>query len=78
MAKYDPLRDYLRQQDGTVALTFVRIDTLVGGLPRSAGEYREWWANDEYHVQAAAWRDAGFKVESVDLSACRVRFSKLH
>jgi hypothetical protein len=77
VAKYDPLREHLcLTGERSVTLSFVGIDEIVGGLPRSAGEYREWWANDDHHVQARAWRAAGYKVDSVDLSRCTVRFVK--
>lgn len=76
MAKYDPLKAVLTL-DGRarVELDFSQIDVAVGGLPPSALQYREWWANQEPPpVQAAAWRDAGYLVDHVDFTAKRVRF----
>ena len=78
MAKYDPLRARLRM-DGreVISMTLRQIARLVGGLPRSASEYREWWANDGYHVQARAWQEAGYVVEAVNRSAVgTVRFRR--
>lgn len=79
MAKYDPLFEHLcRAGDDAVTMTFVEIDRLVGGLPKSARTYPAWWANeagDTRHVQAAAWLKAGRDVEAVDLNAGTVRFS---
>ena len=76
MAKYDPLKAILTL-DGRarIELTFAQIDAAVGGLPRSATEYREWWANQKPPpVQADAWRGAGYRVEHVDFANRRVRF----
>ena len=77
MAKYDPLKLFLRGQRGAaVRVTFAEIDTVVGGLPRSARTYLEWWDNGSIavHTQARAWAAAGFRVEAVDLEREIVRF----
>jgi hypothetical protein len=65
MGKYDPLRDYLRQQSAAeFTLSFREIEKiLVDALPTSA--FRpQWWANEvsanTSHVQRRAWRDAGY------------------
>jgi hypothetical protein len=63
MAKYDPLRDYLRKQTlREIILPFREIEALVGPLPASA-ERPQFWANtmgDTAHVQRNAWREAGY------------------
>ena len=82
MAKYDPLSAYLQALPGnSCALTFGAVEEIIGTrLPRSAGEYREWWSNEAdsptSHVQARSWIHAGWKVESVRLDARQVRFVK--
>jgi hypothetical protein len=77
--KYDPLRVLLLaaadRGQGVVELTFDEIARLVGGLPDSARTLRPWWANSS-HVQAQAWRAAGFHVEQVYLDRGRVRFAR--
>ena len=55
-------------------LQFDHIADLVGGLPPSASALRTWWANNS-QVQALAWREAGFHVETVSLDRRRVRFA---
>lgn len=57
-------------------MSFDEIADLVGGLPNSAYRYRAWWANehDGRHVQAKAWRGAGYVVDSVDLDGRAVTF----
>ena len=46
-----------------VTLTFLEIEEILGfTLPDSAFKYTaQWWANDETHVQAHAWSEAGWK-----------------
>ena len=79
MGKYDPLFEHLcRAGDDALEMTFDEIGALVGGLPASATRYPAWWANEGAggHVQAQSWMNAGREVESVDLRAGRVRFSR--
>jgi hypothetical protein len=42
------------------------MDRLVDGLPPSAHRHRAWWSNERKgnHVQAAAWLEAGRRVET--------------
>jgi hypothetical protein len=73
--RYGPLRDYLAGQSGSqVRMTFAEVEDLVGPLPSSARLHRAWWANGSL-VQAQAWRDAGWHVESVDQAAEQVTFA---
>jgi hypothetical protein len=78
MAKYDPLTAHLGAvpaQEARVEMRFGDIDRLVGGLPASARTYRPWWGNSS-HVQAQAWRVAGWHVQEVHLAAGRVVFAR--
>ncbi|WP_421735714.1 DUF7662 domain-containing protein [Cellulomonas sp.] len=76
MAKYDPLRDHLAHIPTDAAtLTFDEVADLVGGLPNSAYNLRNWWANNS-QVQALAWRAAGWHVDSVALTSRRVTFAR--
>ncbi|HEY9473195.1 MAG TPA: hypothetical protein VIS06_05000 [Mycobacteriales bacterium] len=77
MAKYDPLRDFLRRRTTPITMTFDEVADLVGGLPRSAYDWPLWWRNDDPHVQAQAWGAAGFDAE-VDLARRVVRFTPKH
>src|SRR5688572_5557984 len=71
MGRYDPLRDYLREQQlREVSLTFAEIEKIVGHpLPSTArSDYRHrrvaWWTNEAQkaraQVQCRAWLDAGY------------------
>lgn len=75
-SKYAPLKEWLKAQ-GTerVEASFDKLGELVGGLPRSAFEYQAWWGNlTGPHPQSKAWRDAGYRVDMLDLNGKRVRF----
>lgn len=82
MAKYDPLRDWLRARTDRdeITLGFPDIEQLIGAaLPASAHRHPAWWANekDGPHVQARAWLDTGWRVDAVDQRARRVRFRRV-
>jgi hypothetical protein len=70
--KYEPLRQHLRQlpqRTNDVTLSFSNIERIIESrLPKSASDYRPWWANQvdvTNRPQAAAWLEAGFKVDAV-------------
>ncbi len=83
MAKYDPLRDYLRDRSANrIVLSFDQIEDIIGAaLPPSARKYGEWWANEDpqrtMHVQAVAWQEAGWEMAGVDLLAEQVSFVRV-
>ena len=73
--KYGPLRKYLLGAVGPrVSMTFKAVEDLVGRLPESAYRYRAWWGNNDGTVEAKAWLEAGWRVESVDQTAGQVVF----
>lgn len=78
--KYRPLQEYLQAlpaSKASVSLTFAEIERIIGAkLPRSASEYAEWWANQDYGSQAASWRGAGFIAEDINLGRKTVSFSR--
>jgi hypothetical protein len=77
MTKYAPLRRYLEAQTASeLPLTFSEIEKVLGfRLPASARNHAPWWSNHVgTHVNAAAWREAGWKTSRVDLGGERVTF----
>jgi hypothetical protein len=59
----------------SLPLTFQQIERILGkGLPRSAYEYRAWWANDSAKPQSAAWLDQGWRAVAVNMSERRLIF----
>jgi hypothetical protein len=56
-------------------MTFAEVDELVGPLPDSAYRHRAWWGNNDASVQAKAWLDASWQVQSVNQAAKEVVFA---
>ena len=73
-SKYTPLENFLRDLPATqkeVTLAFEQIERILNAkLPSSAYEDRRWWDNEKEgnHVNARAWANAGWKVESLDVN----------
>ena len=86
MAKWDPLRDYLRnlasEGQKEVTLSFRDIERINGfPLGKAACDYRQFWENDRTitRSQARAWLDAGWQVAEADLGAkCQKPPSMIH
>lgn len=77
MTKYEPLKRYLAQARGTsIPMSFRQIEEILGfDLPSSARQYPAWWSNSVgTHVNAAAWRSAGWRTSAVDIGGERVTF----
>lgn len=77
MSKYEPLKRHLAETAGSEApMTFRELESILGfKLPASARNYAAWWSNNVgTHVNAAAWRAAGWKTSSLDLGSERVTF----
>jgi DNA-binding transcriptional regulator YiaG len=78
-SKYYPLHTYLQQQSlDELTLTLADIETLLGApLPASARSRRAWWSNrSRGAVQANAWMEAGYHVETIDLDQEQITFRK--
>jgi len=73
--KYDPLTDYLsRRKEQSLVIGIPELEAVLGSsLPKSAYQYRAWWANGG-HIQADSWLNAGWRVDWVDFSRRTVRF----
>ena len=77
MSKYEPLKKHLSEYCGSeAAMSFRDVEAILGfALPQSARSYPAWWSNNVgTHVNAAAWREAGWKTSRVDLGSERVTF----
>jgi hypothetical protein len=68
MAKYDPLRRYLRRRGREVdelVLSFDEIERILGAMLPKAARQEDWWTNEPTHgrgfVQCRAWIEAGFE-----------------
>ncbi len=70
--KYDPLRQYLQQSHADeLTLSLAEIEELLGArLPPSARGQRAWWGNRRTGaLQARAWLDVDYRVETIALDA---------
>jgi len=80
--KYAPLEQYLRELPADrreVTLHFEEIEGILNGkLPESANEL-SWWEHEKEgnHVNARAWANAGWKIESVDFNRKRVNLVRV-
>ena len=81
--KYGPLHRWLLSQAArgvsTARISFKEIETLLGDkLPASARVHRAWWSNETNtrHVQAHAWKNAGWTVAEVDQASGQVTFRR--
>jgi len=78
-SKYYSLYTTLKEQPlDEYSLTLSEIESILGvPLPASARNRRAWWSNrSRGAVQADAWMDAGYHVETIDLDNERITFRK--
>ena len=81
--KYMPLENYLRnlpESQREVLFGFEQIESILNfKLPPSAYEDRRWWdhATEGNHVNARAWANAGWKIESLDVNAKWVKLVRV-
>ncbi|MFQ9627360.1 MAG: hypothetical protein ACLR1F_06440 [Enterococcus avium] len=81
--KYDSITHYLKNNNGSqVTLTFTQFDELLfprSGLPHTARQDPDWWANDYRHPEKGAygWLNANHEVVQVNLDKEYVVFNKL-
>lgn len=59
-----------------VEMSFDEVNTLVGELPLDKMQDPEWWANDPGKPRGKSWLNAGFRVDDVDVSQKKVRFTR--
>jgi hypothetical protein len=80
MSKYQPLGDYLRQQNKDfVPMRFGEIERVIGmQLPKTSQLHRAWWSNNpSNNVMTRVWLDAGYETEQVDMRAQRLVFRRV-
>jgi len=78
--KYTPLENYLRDLPASqreLTLRFEQIESILNDkLPSSAYEDQRWWEHETEgnHRNTRSWANAGWKVESLNVNAKRVKF----
>jgi hypothetical protein len=78
MSRYKKLAEYLKSLAAErVKLRFDEVEKVLGFTLPSSALRRQWWGNDSTHTQARnGWLGAGWLVESVDIEARCVTFSR--
>lgn len=66
MAKYDPLKRFLKRSSRPeVEMSFADVERVIGGMLPKSAERPQWWANEadpaSRHVQAKAWLEASYE-----------------
>ncbi len=80
MGKYEPLSEFLRQQqDDEIRMSFEQIERIIGEkLPPKAQHHRAWWSNSpSNNVMTKAWLSAGFRSEQVDMERRKLVFRRV-
>jgi len=81
--KYTPLEKYLRDLPANqkeVALSFEQIEKILNAkLPASAHEDQRWWDHETEgnHVNKRAWANAGWEIQSIDVSRKQARLVRV-
>jgi hypothetical protein len=66
------------QATDRIRLDFQEVERILGrALPKSAGDYQAWWANDPTHSQAKAWLEVGWQTENLNLHGRTVEFVRV-
>lgn len=78
--KYTPFENYLRELPASQKEETLRFEQIEGilksKLPASAYEDERWWEHETEgnHRNTRSWANAGWKIESLDVNAKRVKF----
>jgi hypothetical protein len=76
--RYDPLKEWLSQQEQTptgLTVNFRDLETLLSGpLPAAARKHQSWWSSNPNEAQSRAWLEAGWRVSQVNLPRREVTF----
>ncbi len=80
MSKYINLHQHLSNlADDQWHASFSKIESILGfPLPQSARKHAAWWSNTtKGHSHTAAWLEAGWETESLNLTGERVTFRRV-
>jgi hypothetical protein len=81
--KYSLLEKYLQdlpESQSEVTLGFEQIEGILNSkLPAYAYEDQRWWeqATEGNHRSDRSWSNAGWRIESLDVTAQRVKFVRM-
>lgn len=80
MYKYESLKKYLSENSSPkIVMTFEQLESIIGQkLPKSALNYRAYFANTNTHSISKAWLNAGYRVSSVNYYERTIEFQQLN
>lgn len=74
MPNYAQFEEFLKNHSGSINLKFVEIEKIVGELPKSAYEYKEWWSNSPSHPLMKVILKCGWRQKNIDLFLKKIEF----
>ena len=74
MANYSKWEEYLKTQHDSFEIEFKEIEKIIGKLPLSAYEYKEWWSNHPSHPLMKVSLKNGWRQTNLDLFLKKVGF----
>ena len=74
LPNYSQFVEFLNNQNGSINLEFKEIEKVIGALPKSAYEYKEWWSNHPSHPLMKVILKSGWRQKNLDLFLKKVEF----
>ena len=74
MANYSKWEEYLNAKHDSFEIEFKEIEKIIGKLPPSAYEYKEWWTNHPSHPLMKVSLKNGWRQTNLDLFLKKVGF----
>jgi len=74
MPNYLQFEEYLSKKNDSIKIEFAEIEKIVGNLPKSAYEYKEWWSNHPSHPLMKVVLKNGWKQKNLDLFLKKIEF----
>ena len=74
MANYSKWEEYLNAKHDSFEIEFKEIEKIIGKLPPSAYEYKEWWSNHPSHPLMKVSLKNGWRQTNLDLYLKKVGF----
>jgi len=67
LANYSKWKEYLNAKHDSFEIEFKEIEKIIGKLPPSAYEYKEWWSNHPSHPLMKVSLKNGWRQTNLDL-----------
>ena len=77
MPNYSKFEEFLNTQSSSINLKFSEIEKIIGKLPKSAYDYKEWWSNHPSHPLMKVVLKNGWRQRNLDLFLKKVDFFQL-